>query len=49
MPSAFCIFSDLLYEFRRIDVMRDKIGDNTCFGVWWENGNRDAEIVTNLL
>jgi hypothetical protein len=49
VPSGFCIFSDLLYEFRRIDVVSGKIADNQCFGFWWENGNRDAEIVTNSL
>ena len=49
MPSGFCIFSDLLYEFRRVGIVTPKIMVERCFGVWWENGNRDAEIVTNSL
>ena len=43
------MFSNLLYEIRRISIVTPKIGDNGCFDFWWENGNRDAEIVTNLL
>jgi len=43
------MFSNLLYEIRRISIVTPKIADNECFDFWWENGNRDAEIVTNLL
>ena len=43
------MFSNLLYEIRRVGVVASKIVDNECFEFWWENGNRDAEIVTNLL
>ncbi len=49
MPSAFCIFSDLLYEIRRTDVVVTRVVDTASSGFGWENGNRDAEIVTNLL
>ncbi len=43
------MFSNLLYEIRRVDIVASKIVDNECFEFWWENGNRDAEIVTNSL
>jgi hypothetical protein len=42
------MFSNLLYEIRRVGVVTPKIADNKCFELWWENRNRDAEIVTNL-
>jgi hypothetical protein len=43
------MFSNLLYEIRRIGIITPKIADNEWFEFWWENGNRDTEFVTNLL
>ena len=43
------MFSNLLYEIRRVDIVAPNIADNERFEFWWENGNRDAEIVINSL
>ncbi len=43
------MFSNLLYGIRRIGVVTPNVADSECFEFWWENRNRDAENVTNLL
>jgi hypothetical protein len=43
------MFSNLLYEIRRVGIVTPKIADKEFFEFWWENGNCAAESISNSL